>query len=114
MRYPTESDFAQDKVYTSSRMSLEEIPIIKEETHEETPYLTSSGSDKPVTTTATIVPQTATVISPSSSSSNTKRESTKRRSESDREKKTPSFLSRSYTTWKNLANRGVYTPVSFF
>lgn len=103
MRYPTESDFSQDKVYSSSRLAPEEIALTSEE-GDEVPI--SSGSERPIPTTATVVPQTATL--PQSS----KKESRRRRDgDGDKEKRTPSFLSRSYIAWKTLANRGVYTPV---
>lgn len=106
MRFPTEAEQSQEKLYSTSRLSLEEIPISKEDL-EETPY--GSSSDRPVPTTATIVPPTATSI-PSTG----KKELSKKRSENEKDKRAPSFFSRSYIAWKNLSNRGVYTPVDLF
>jgi hypothetical protein len=124
MRYPTESDFSQDKVYSSSRLSAEEIPLSNEEVllSEETPLAnanggtgTGSATETPIPTTAAVVPQTATTI-PAAQASVVRKEGSSSSSSSskrdrDREKRTPSFFSRSYIAWKNIANRGVYTPV---
>jgi hypothetical protein len=114
MRYPTESDFSQDRVYSSSRLAPEEIPLGNEDSQEEI-HLADGSSDRPIPTMAAVVPQTATSIPSNPPASVAKRESSKKRKEgsnSDKEKRTPSFFSRSYIAWRNLANRGVFTPVS--
>lgn len=109
MRYPTESDFSQDNVYSSSRLAAEEMALGPDEImiSEETPLANGSTSETPIPTTAAVVPQTATTIPPSKKET----PSSKKRSGGDREKRTPSFLSRSYVAWKTIANRGIYTPV---
>jgi hypothetical protein len=111
MRYPTESDFSQDNVYSSSRLAAEEILLGNDEVmvSEETPLANGATTETPIPTTAAVVPQTATTI-PASQAAKTP-SSSKKRSGGDREKRTPSFFSRSYVAWKTIANRGVYTPV---
>jgi hypothetical protein len=116
MRYPTESDFSQDRVYSSSRLAPEEIPLGNEDINEEEiPLANGTESDRPIPTIAAVVPQTATSIPSNPPAPSAKKESSKKRkeSESDKEKRTPSFFSRSYIAWRNLANRGVYTPVIY-
>lgn len=106
MRFPTESELSQEKVYSTSRISVEDVPITREDL-EETPY--GSETNRPVPTIATIVPPTATAV-PSDTQASLKKELSKKRPESDKDKRAPSFFSRSFIAWKNLTNRGVYTP----